>query len=214
MNPDSIKVLLVDDHKVVIEGLGALLRGQPDFEIVGETGSGEDALRLVQQGKPDVVVMDVGLEGADGIEVAKRLRQESQHIQIVILSMYDDAATVDRALRAGARGYVLKGGSVSILCDAIRRVNRGEVFLSPEVSDYVLQGYLNAGSPSRDPLSERERQILRLIAEGFTGRQIAEKLGLKPKTVDNHRASIMEKLSIHTTAGLVRYALREGIASL
>jgi DNA-binding NarL/FixJ family response regulator len=203
-------VLLVEDHQVVREGLRALLRNEPDLEVVGEAADGADALRVVEQLRPDVAVVDVGLPGLSGVEVTRRLVRSRPEVQVVILSMHDDAPTVDRALRAGARGYVLKGSGVAALCEAVRTVRRGEVYLSPGVSEYVLQGYLRADAPEKDPLSEREREVLQLVAEGFTARQIAERLGLKPKTVENHRAAIMDKLGIHTTAGLVRYALRTG----
>jgi DNA-binding NarL/FixJ family response regulator len=208
--PSRTKVLLVEDHQVVREGLRSLLQAQPELEVVGEASDGTEALALAEQKRPDIVVMDISLKGLDGIEATKRLRKTHPEIQVVVLTMHDDAPTVDRALHAGARGYVLKGSGVKSLCDAIRAVSRGEAFLSPDVSHYVLQGYLRkaSGEEAADPLSDRERQVLDLIAEGFTGRQIAERLGLRPKTIENHRARIMEKLDIHTTAGLVRYALR------
>ncbi len=208
----KIRVLLVEDHQVVREGLRALLRNEPDLEVVGETEGGAEGVRLAETLAPDVVVMDVAMPGLSGIEAARRLRKARPEQAVVFLSMHDDAPTVDAALRAGARGYVLKGRGVSTLCEAIRTASRGEVYLSPEVSGYVLQGYLHGGQGEADPLSPREREILQLIAEGHTGREIAGRLGLKPKTVDNHRANIMDKLGIHTTAGLVRYALRAGLA--
>lgn len=209
----KIRVLLVEDHQVVREGLRALLRGEPDVEVIGEAEGGTDGARLAEELAPDVVVMDVSMPGLGGIEAARRLRRARPDQAVVFLSMHDDAPTVDAALRAGARGYVLKGRGVSALCEAIRTAARGEVWLSPEVSSYVLQGYLQGGQAAdADPLSPREREILQLIAEGHTGREIAERLGLRPKTVDNHRANIMDKLGIHTTAGLVRYALRAGVA--
>lgn len=210
----GIKVLLVEDHQVVREGLRSLLDAQPELRVIGEASDGAEAIALAERDSPEVVVMDISLKGLDGIEATKRLRKARPDIQVVILTMHDDAPTVDRALHAGARGYVLKGSGVKSLCDAIRAVSRGEAFLSPDVSHYVLQGYLRQGvEEDADPLSERERQVLELIAEGFTGRQIAERLGLRPKTVENHRARIMEKLDIHTTAGLVRYALRGELKS-
>jgi DNA-binding NarL/FixJ family response regulator len=207
-----IRVLLVEDHQVVREGLRALLRAETDIEVVGEAADGAAAVRLAEESAADVVVVDIGLPGLNGVEVIRRLRRERPDLQAVVLTMHDDAATVDRALHAGARGYVLKGSGVATVCQAIRAVRRGDVFLSPGVSDCVLQGYLAAGSTQKDALSAREREILQLIAEGHTSRRIAERLGLRPKTVENHRAAIMEKLGIHTTAGLVRYALRSGIA--
>jgi two-component system response regulator NreC len=208
---ERIRVLLIEDHQVVREGLRALLRAERDMEVVGEAADGAAALDLAAETRPDVVVVDLGLPGLNGVEVIRRLRRSRPEVQAVVLSMHDDAATVDRALRAGARGYVLKGSGIAAVCQAVRTVRTGEVYLSPGISDCVLQGYLASGAPATDPLSEREREILQLIAEGFTSRQIAERLGLKPKTVENHRAAIMDKLAIHTTAGLVRYALRNGL---
>jgi two-component system, NarL family, response regulator NreC len=201
------RILLVEDHQMVREGLRSLLSGEPDFQVVGEAADGADAVQRAAELAPDVVVMDIGLVAVSGVEAMRRLVRERPGTAVVALSMYDDAPTVDRALRAGARGYVVKGSGVAALCEAIRTVRRGETYLSPAVSEYVLRGFLRPGTDDVDPLSEREAGILRLIADGLTGRQIAERLGLRPKTVENHRARIMEKLGIHTTAGLVRYAL-------
>jgi len=195
---------------MVREGLRALLDGEADLEVVADASDGEQAIRAALGSAPDVVVMDIGLPLCDGIEATRRLRQQAPELPVVILSMHDDATTVDRALRAGARGYVLKGAGFARLCDAIRSVRRGEVYLSPDISDHVLTGYLRAGDG--DPLSDREREVLRLISDGHTSAAIARQLGLKPKTVENHRANIMDKLQIRTTAGLVRYALRSGVA--
>jgi DNA-binding NarL/FixJ family response regulator len=201
------RILLVEDHQMVREGLRSLLSGEPDFQVVGEAADGADAVQRAAELAPDVVVMDIGLVAVSGVEATRRLVRDRPGTAVVALSMYDDAPTVDRALRAGARGYVVKGSGVAVLCEAIRTVRRGETYLSPAVSEYVLRGFLRPGADDVDPLSERESGILRLIADGLTGRQIAERLGLRPKTVENHRARIMEKLGIHTTAGLVRYAL-------
>ncbi len=204
------RIVLCEDHQMVREGLRALIDGEPDLEVVADASDGEQAIRAALGSAPDVVVMDIGLPLCDGIEATRRLRQQAPELPVVILSMHDDATTVDRALRAGARGYVLKGAGFARLCDAIRSVRRGEVYLSPDISDHVLTGYLRAGDG--DPLSDREREVLRLISDGHTSAAIARQLGLKPKTVENHRANIMDKLQIRTTAGLVRYALRSGVA--
>jgi len=206
----ATRIVLCEDHQMVREGLRALIDGEPDLEVVADASDGEQAIRAALGSAPDVVVMDIGLPLCDGIEATRRLRQQAPELPVVILSMHDDATTVDRALRAGARGYVLKGAGFARLCDAIRSVRRGEVYLSPDISDHVLTGYLRAGDG--DPLSDREREVLRLISDGHTSAAIARQLGLKPKTVENHRANIMDKLQIRTTAGLVRYALRAGVA--
>ncbi|MSP63334.1 MAG: response regulator transcription factor [Myxococcales bacterium] len=212
MKSPRIRVLLADDHQIVREGLRSLLRAEADMEIVGEAEDGAEVVRLAEAGCPDVVLMDIGMRGLNGVEATRRLKKTRPAIQVVILSMYDDPATVDRALKAGARGYVVKGRGIESLVEAIRFVSRGEVYLSPDISQHLLRGYLQPGAGEVDPLSPREREILELIAEAFNGPQIAERLGLSPKTVENHRARIMEKLGIHNTAGLVRYALQIGLA--
>lgn len=208
MGEPTIRVLLADDHQVVREGLRALLRAASGIDVVGEAGDGLQAVELAERLRPDVVVMDIGLPHLNGVEAAARVRRGSPRTQVVMLSMHDDAPTVERALQAGARGYVLKGRGVESLVGALRTVHRGETWLSPELAAKPLS------APGEDgvPLSDREREILQLVAEGHTGPQIAERLGLKPKTVENHRTRIMDKLGIHGTAGLVRYALRVGIA--
>jgi DNA-binding NarL/FixJ family response regulator len=212
MNAKRIRVLLAEDHQVVREGLRALLAAEPDLEVIGEAADGLQAIRMAETLGPDVVVMDIGLPGLNGIEATSRLHQSRPETRVVILSMHDDSPTVDRALRAGARGYVLKGDGFAALRDAIRHARAGEVSLSPGVCDLVVSGYLRAGGAEADPLTSREREVLQLIAEGYTSAEIAGQLELKPKTVENHRQAIMEKLGIHTTAGLVRYALRTGVS--
>ena len=210
MTRAPLKVLLVDDHAMVREGLRALLQGVPDMEPLAGTGDGAEALALVDGLQPDVVVMDIGLGKADGIDLTRQLRAKHPTTGVVMLTMYDDAATVDRALRAGARGYVLKGGDIEGLCVAIRTVASGGTHLDRGVSEAVLNGLLSNGS-ELDPLTERERAIIRLVAEGYTSAEVAEALTLATKTVQNYRSQIMDKLGIHTTAGLVRYAIRAGL---
>jgi two-component system response regulator NreC len=206
------RILIVEDHEMVRQGIAALLSAEKDLQVVGGTGDGYEAVRLAEALRPDVVVMDLTLKGRlSGIEATALLRERIPEVRVVILSMHDDAPTVDRALKAGARGYVIKGRGISSLTEAIRAVRRGDMYLSPDTSEYVVQGYATASAEPKARLTEREAEILTLIAEGHTGRQIAERLGLRPKTVDNHRSRIMEKLNIHSTAGLVRYALREGL---
>lgn len=203
----KIRVLLVEDHQVVREGLRALLQAEPDIAVAGEAADGREALQKVAGTSPDVVLMDVGLPGLNGIEAIRVIREAHPHLSFLVLSMHDDAQTVERALRAGARGYVLKGLGVAQVCAAIRQVHRGDVYLSPQLSAHHPPGPVE-----KDPLSPREREIVQLVAEGYTSRQIAERLGLSTKTVSNHRANIIEKLGVRTTAGLVRYAIRAGIS--
>ena len=192
------------------EGLRALLADREGIEVLGEVCDGAAAVTFAEARGPDVVVMDIGMPELNGIEAARQLNRSRPDIRVVILSMRDDAVTVDRALRAGARAYVLKGLGVDALVDAIEAVHRGEVYLSAGVSEFVLAGYLSQNAPS-DPLTDREREVLQLIAEGFTSAEIAGRLGLSTKTVRNHRANIMDRLDVRTTAGLVRYALRAGL---
>lgn len=206
-----IRVVLVEDHQMVREGLVALLRDVKDLTVVGEAGDADGAETLAASLRPDVIVMDVGLPGASGIDATRRVRRASPETAVVVLSMRDDAVTVDRALRAGARAYVVKGRGVASLCEAIRSAARGDVWLAPEVSEFVLQGYLGGGDAAEsDPLTEREREVLHLIGEGLTSAQVADRLGLRVKTVQNYRTLIMDKLGVQTTAGLVRYVMRRG----
>lgn len=215
MEERPIRILLAEDHQVVREGLVRLLADIDDIRVVAEAADGIEAVELAERHGPDIVVIDVGLPGLNGLEATRRIVRTRPDIRVVALTMHDDATTVDRALRAGARGFVMKGHSIASLCEAIRVVHRGEVYLCPEVSDYVLQGYLHGDKvePEPDPLTDREREVLQLVAEGYTSEEIAERTGLKPKTVRNYRTSIMDKLDIRTTAGLVRYALRHRIAT-
>ncbi|MEM1347889.1 MAG: response regulator transcription factor [Myxococcota bacterium] len=211
----ALRILLAEDHKLLREGLRALLdEGNGGaLHIIEEVSNGHDAVSCTLDRGPDVVVMDVGLPGLNGIEATRQITAERPDIRVIMLTMHDDAATVDRALRAGARGYILKGCDAETLRTAIETVARGEVYLHSAISDVVLQGYLQRGEElEADPLTPREREVIQLIAEGNTSREIAQRLGLKTKTVQNYRTQIMDKLGVKTTAGLVRYALRAGIA--
>lgn len=207
----KIRVLLADDHALFRAGLLSLLRNEPLVQVVGEASEGDEAVTLAARLSPDVVLMDIGMPGLGGIEATRRIHRARAETGIVMLTMYDDAQSVEQALRAGARAYVLKDAATEHLVEAIRTVARGETYLSPGVSDFVAQGYLVAQDAAVDPLTPREREVLQGIAEGQTSREIAERIGLAAKTVQNVRTRIMEKLNIHTTAGLVRYAFRAGV---
>lgn len=207
-----MRILIADDHQLVREGLRALLKSEPGMEVVAEAKDGTAAVELAEKLRPDMVLMDLSLEGLSGFEATKQLREKLPQTPVIVVSMHREAAVVDRALRSGAKGYVLKGGDFRELVRAIQTVGGGEMYVSPQLSEYVIQGYLGKAR-SDDHLSDREREVLELVAEGFTSKQIAERLGLRPKTVENHRANIMQKLGIHTTAGLVRYALRKNDVS-
>lgn len=214
--PSVIRILLAEDHQLMRDGLRALLDVQDDMTIIGDVCDGADAVTQALDRGPDVVLMDVGLPGLNGVEAARKIRAERPDIEVIMLTMHDDAATVDRALRAGARGFMVKGCGIDELREAIRTVRRGEVYLHSSISHFVLQGYLRSNSDEEpavdETLTPREREILQLIAEGNTSQEIADRLQLKPKTVQNYRAQIMDKLGERSTAGLVRYALRLGLA--
>ena len=207
-HPTQLRLLLVEDHALVREGFKVLLREVPDLRVVGEASGGYEALQLAQVLRPDLVFMDVTLPGLDGVETTRRLCRAVPGIQVLMLSMHENASTVERALAAGARGYVRKGGDIHELYEAVRTVRRGEVYLSPAIAGFAPRGVpLGGGSEDERRLTARELEVLQLVAEGLTSRQIATRLGVSPKTAENHRANVKEKLGIHTTAGLVRFAL-------
>lgn len=214
-NARPIRTLLVDDHVVLREGLAHLLDAVDGITVIDQAGDGfEAATKALEQG-PDVVVLDIGLPELDGVDVCKRITSERPDIRVVVLTMHDDAKTVDRALRAGARAYVLKGAGSDRVIEAIRAAHEGRIFLDPLVSEFVVRGYLDGSGATSpvDPLTTREREVLKLIAEGFTSREVADRLGLQPKTVQNYRSLVMDKVGARTTAGLVRYALRAGLVA-
>jgi DNA-binding NarL/FixJ family response regulator len=209
-----IRILIAEDHQLVREGIRSLLSASDDLRVIAEAADGQQALQLAQDLGPDVVIMDVGLPILNGVEATRQLRAARPDIRVLILTMHDDAATVDRALRAGAQGYMIKGCATEELCEAIRAVHRGAAALHPSISQYVLQGYLREGEGGEavhDPLTSREREILQLIAEGFTSHEIADRLHVKVKTIQNYRSIILDKLGLDTTAALVRYAMRIGL---
>ncbi|PTD97785.1 response regulator [Pseudothauera lacus] len=203
----SARVLLVDDHALVRSGLRALIGGFAGFEVVGEAADGRAALALVEQLAVDVVVMDLSMPGLNGIEATRRLRAGLADCPVVVLSMHTEPDYLDQALAAGARAYVVKDAAPAELEAALRAALRGERFLSPQVAGRV--GAAHGGS--RTPLTARQREILRLIAEGCSTREIATRLHISVKTVETHRAQIMQRLDIFDIAGLTRYAMRTGL---
>ncbi len=202
----STRILLAEDHQVVREGLHALLQAEPDFEVVGDTADGFEAERLALELQPHIVIMDIGLPRLSGIDATRRITEVDSRIGIIILSMHNDANSVQRALGAGAQGYVLKGAGVHAVKAAVRTVRNGERYLSDAVSEFAIGHTLEAAAT----LTAREHQILKLVAEGHTGRQIGGLLHISPKTVEKHRATLAEKLGLRTTAALVRYAIKAG----
>ena len=210
------KVLLADDHTIMREGLLSLLREQPDIAVVGTAENGREAVEKARRSFPDVVVIDIAMPLLNGIEAARQLRRVLPQTKVIVLTMYADNDYVLRALQAGVQGYLLKKAAAAELLEAIRAVERGGFYLSSEISRVVIERYLSSEGSSAEEavaLSDRERQILQLVAEGHTNRQIATALGISPKTVDTHRTRLMTKLDIHDTPGLVRYAIRKGVVS-
>jgi len=207
----KIRILLADDHVMVRQGFRMILAAQPDMEIVGEAGNGREALELAEKLQPDVVVMDVAMPELNGIEATRRLAASSPRTRVLALSMYKDSVYVREILRAGARGYLLKDAIDRDLLAAVRAVAGGEGYLSPAVSEAVLSDYRRHVSDPLDLLSSREREVLQLIAEGKTNKDIASALKLSVYTVDAHRGRIMEKLNLHSVGELVRFAVRHGL---
>jgi DNA-binding NarL/FixJ family response regulator len=206
-----IRILLADDHAVVRQGFKMILGAHPDMEIIGEAGNGRDAVELAEQLKPDVVVMDVAMPELNGIEATRRLAESVPHARVVALSMHKDSVYVREILRAGARGYLLKDSVAADLVSAVRAVARGEGYLSPQVSNAVLDDYRRHVTNPIDLLTSREREVLQMLAEGKTNKEIATVLNLSVYTVDAHRGRIMEKLNLHSINELVRFALRNGL---
>lgn len=206
-----IRILLADDHALVRHGFRMILAAQPDMEIAGEAGNGREAVELAQKLKPDVVVMDVAMPELNGIEATRRLIELAPRARVLALSMHKDAVYVREILRAGARGYLLKDSADADLIAAVRAIAKGEGYLSPGVSDAVLSDYRRHVTDPLDLLTSREREVLQLIAEGKTNKEIATLLNLSVYTVEAHRGRLMEKLNLHSTGELVRFAVRSGL---
>jgi len=206
-----IRILLADDHAVVRQGFRMILSAHPDLEIVGEAGNGRDAVELAAALRPDVVVMDVAMPELNGIEATRRLTGANPHVRVLALSMHKDSVYVREILRAGARGYLLKDSVADDLVAAVRAVAAGEGYLSPAISNAVLDDYRKHVTNPLDLLSSREREVLQMLAEGKTNKEVAATLNLSVYTVDAHRGRIMEKLNVHSINELVRFAVRQGL---
>jgi two-component system, NarL family, response regulator NreC len=207
----KIRIVLADDHSVVRQGFRRILEAQTDMEIVGEASNGREALEIATKLSPDVVVMDVAMPELNGIEATRRMGEAAPRTRVLALSMHKDSVYVREILRAGARGYLLKDAVDEDLIAAVRAVARGEGYLSPGVADAVLTDYRQHVTDPIDLLTSREREVLQLIAEGKTNKEIATTLNLSVYTVDAHRGRIMEKLNLHSTGELVRFAIRKGL---
>ena len=208
-------IVLADDHRIVRQGLRALLAGEADFEVVGEADDGREALELVKRLNPDVLVLDLMMPGLNGLEVARQLPRQSPGVRVVVLSMYDDEGFVLEALANGVSGYVLKDSNSSDLVHAVREVAAGRRYLSPPLSDRAIEAYQQRAKvgtmDKHETLTTREREVLQLSAEGHTNSEIAARLGISTRTAETHRSRLMHKLGLHTQADLIRYALRRGI---
>ena len=204
------RIILADDHQLFRQGLRSLLE-KAGHEVVGEASDGRAAIALAQTLQPDVAVLDLSMPLLNGLDAAVEVKRVSPNTKVILLTMYTDKEYVLRALHAGARGYVLKTQAAEDLVRAIRETATGEVYLSPAVSASVVDAYLGKTGEGKDPLTPRERQILQLVAEGKTTKQIASLLGVSFKTAESHRNRAMQKLDIHDVAGLTRYAIRRGL---
>ena len=219
MAAPSLRILLAEDHTLVRAGVRALLRQCPDIQVIAEAADGREALELTALHRPEVVLMDISMKGMNGVEATARIVKDFPQTRVIVLSMHEAEEYVQQAFQAGAAGYLLKGAEVGELEMAIRAVARGGTYISPSISRFLVSGYLSRGkgqSGKPDPLerlTSRQREILQLIAEGHSTKEIAYQLHLSIKTVETHRAQLMERLDIHDVAGLVRFALRSGLIS-
>jgi DNA-binding NarL/FixJ family response regulator len=214
------RILIADDHDVVRRGLRVLLHSFPDFTVVAEASDGEEAVRLATERKPDVILMDISMPHLDGIEATTRIMQQQPDARVVILSVHEDEEYVQRILKAGARGFVLKNAGRKEIAQAIHSALSGERFFSPGISRLIVDGFIRRSTPPPPPqpetrvdqrLTKRETEILGYIARGLTNKQIADRLYLSFRTINTHRTNIMQKLDIHDTAGLVRHAINLGL---
>jgi two-component system, NarL family, response regulator NreC len=205
-----VRILLADDHVIVRQGLRSILE-EEGFQIVAEASNGQEAVRLAGKFFPEVAVLDVGMPLLNGIDAATEIKKVSPRTQTILLTMHNESHYVLNSLRAGVRGYLLKERAAEDLVKAISEVGRGEIYLSPSISRKVVEAYLTSAEMNPDPLSDRERQVLQLVAEGKTSKEVAAILGISVKTAESHRNHIMDKLNIHDVAGLVRYAIRNGL---
>lgn len=213
-----IRLLLVDDHSILRAGLRMLFAAEEDMQIVGEAGSGQEALRLVRELQPDVVIMDVAMPGMTGIEATRRIKEAYPGVAVLALTMHEDEQYFFEMLNAGASGYIPKRAAPDDLIAAVRVVFQGNVFLHATLARFLMHDVLhdalegrNVPDTLKEPLTEREREVLTLIAEGLTSREIGERLVVSPKTVDRHRENIMAKLNLHSRVELVKYAISRGL---
>ena len=214
-----IRVLLAEDHTIVRQGISALLRSEPDMEVVGEASDGLEAVEMAGKLIPDAVLMDVAMRNLNGLEATRKIKRLFPHIKVLVLTMYENEEWIFQLLKAGASGYLIKDSAMTDLTSAIRAIHQGDSYLSPSISKKVIDEYIRKaemGGEKRtdDLLSGREREILQLMAEGNSVPKIASALCISKKTVEAHKTHIMEKLNIHDKVGLIKYAIRSGLSKL
>ena len=215
----TIRILIADDHKIVSAGLKALLEAQPDMKIVAQAANGREAVKFAHQQKPDMVIMDVAMPDLNGLEAVRQILSANPRIKVIALSMHSDRRYVTGMLSAGASGYILKHCAFEELVQAIHTVLANQVYLSPAIAGIVVKELTQSKTsrrrqPASQELTPREREVLQLIAEGHSAREIAERIHLSVKTIETHRRQMMEKLEIHSIADLTKFAIREGLTSL
>lgn len=214
-----IKLLLVDDHPIVLDGIKSHLSAQEEFLVVGDAANGQEAIRQARLLQPDIVLMDISMPHMNGMEAVAILRRQVPRAKILVLTMHDNREYISQIIRSGARGYLLKDTSPAELVRAIKIIHSGEVFFSPTVSRVVLEEFVKGGQKKSGPseagsLSEREREVLALIAEGYSNKEIANRLGVGVRTIETHRERIMRKLDIHSVAGLTKFAIAKGVIKI
>jgi two-component system NarL family response regulator len=214
----SIRILLVDDHQIMRDGLRAILTSEESFEIVGEAENGREAVTLARTLVPDVIIMDIGMPDLNGVEATRQVKAENPGVKVIALSMYADRGYVLGILEAGASGYVLKAGAYDELQRAVKSVTQGKDYLSPGITQMVVDARVRApsqrGTSARADLGPRDREIVQLLAEGHTSPEIARRIHISTRTVETHRRNIMRKLDVHSVAEITKYAIREGLTSL
>jgi DNA-binding NarL/FixJ family response regulator len=218
MIKNSIRVLLADDHTILRDGIRSLLEDEPDIEVIGEAEDGHSAVRMTEQFEPDVVVMDIAMPLLNGLEATRQIKRNNPQVKVLILTMHENEEYIRQVLATGAMGYILKDAAARELLGAIRAVHRGEAVLSPAITRLVIEDYLRWGEPQPEVisngLSAREREVLQLIAEGYTNKQIGEILCISVKTVQAHRNNLMQKLDLHDRGELIKYAIQKKIIEI
>ncbi len=214
----KIKVLVADDHTILRQGIKSLLANEEEIEVIGEAKNGREALTIIEETLPDVILMDIAMPGLNGLEATRRIKKKFPRMKVLVLTMYTNEEYIFQILNAGANGYLVKETAFQDLISAIKAVYKNEAFMSPSISKKVINSYIKRAQNDEQEICEilttREREILQLIAEGNSSKKIAELLFISPKTVETHRTHIMDKLNIHNRTGLVKYAIRKGIVDV